>query len=155
VNVYDVTISVGGNYYTGSADSVVAIFDPSLGAVSGAGTFLHNAVPASFGVNSKYNKNAQPQGAVIYLEHRAAGDVSFKSNSLQSMSITGNTAVILGKATVGGVGNYTFQATAVGNGQSPSYDLFGLQVTDPTGHLVPDLSFSPINLKGGTIQVPK
>jgi hypothetical protein len=89
----------------------------------------------------------------MYLEHRPGADVTLKSNSLQSMSIVGNTAVILGKATLGGVGNYTFQATVIA--QSATGDLFGLQVTDPSGKVVPDLSFSPINLKGGNILVPR
>ena len=65
-----------------------------------------------------------------------------------------NTAVVLGKATVGGVGNYTFQATLIDNGQPGTNSLFGLQVKDPSGAVVPDLSFSPINLGGGTIQAP-
>jgi hypothetical protein len=155
VNVYDVAIAIGGNYYTGSVDSVVSVFDPSLGAVTGGGVLSHNGVNGIFGVNVKYNKSGQAQGSVMYLEHRPGADVTLKSNSLQSMSKVGNTAVILGKATLGSAGNYTFQATAIGNGASRSNDLFGLQVTDPTGKLVPDLSFSPINLTGGNIQLPK
>jgi hypothetical protein len=155
VNVYDLKVSIGGSYYTGSSDSVVSVFDPSLGAVTGGGTLLHNDVNGIFGVNVKYNKAAQPQGAIMYIEHRPGADVTLRSNSLQSMSVVGNTAVVLGKATVGGVGNYAFQATVTGNGASPSNDLFGLQVTDPSGKAVPDLSFSPISLKGGSIQIPK
>src|SRR5262249_47194088 len=103
----------------------------------------------------KYNKNAQPQGSVMYLEHRPGTDVTLKSNALQSMSIVANTAVILGKATVNGVGNYSFQATVIGNGLASADNLFGLQVTDPSGKVVPDLSFSPISLKSGKILVPR
>ncbi len=69
--------------------------------------------------------------------------------------MVGNTSVIVGKATVNGVGNYTFQANVIGNAQSTSDNFFGLQVTDPSGKVVPDLSFSPINLKGGKIVVPQ
>jgi hypothetical protein len=153
VNVYDVSIRVGGNYYTGSADSVVAVYDPSLGFVTGGGTLVHG-VPAHFGANVKYLKNGQQQGGVMYIEHRATGDLILKSNAVQSLSIVDNTAVILGKATLGGVGNYSFQATLIDNGQPGTNSLFGLQVKDPSGVAVPNLSFSPMNLGGGTIQVP-
>ena len=75
-----------------------------------------------------------------------------ESNSLQSMSIVGNTAVILGTATLNGVGNYTFQATVIDNGEPGANDQFGLQVKDPSGHAVADLSFAPITLSGGNIK---
>ena len=57
VNVYDVNIGVGGSYYTGSADSVLAVYDPSLGFVTGGGTILHNGARANFDVNVKYLKS--------------------------------------------------------------------------------------------------
>jgi hypothetical protein len=154
VNVYDVSIRVGGNYYAGSADTVLAVYDPSLGSVTGAGTLVH-VVPVEFGSDISYTKNGKERGGMMYVEHRATGDLILKSNAVQSMSIVNNTAVILGKATMGGVGNYSFQATLIDNSKLGNSSQFGLQVKDPSGAVVPDLSFSPINLSGGTIQVPK
>ena len=46
VNVYDVGISVGGNNYIGSGSTVLAVFDPSLGFVTGGGTIVRNGVTA-------------------------------------------------------------------------------------------------------------
>ena len=154
VNAYDAVATIGGSYYTGSTDMAVGVYDLSLGAVSGAGTLQHGANAANFEVNAKYDKSGQPQGTLTYKEHRQGADVTINTTAVQSMSIVGNSAVILSKATVNGQGNYTVQATLVSS-QPSSNGLFGLLVTDPAGNVVPELSFIPINLKGGTIQVAK
>jgi hypothetical protein len=44
VNVYDVTITVGGNYYAGAASSVLAVYDPSLGFTTGGGRIVPHGV---------------------------------------------------------------------------------------------------------------
>ncbi|HKQ76116.1 MAG TPA: M36 family metallopeptidase [Blastocatellia bacterium] len=154
VNVYDVVISVGGNHYTGSASAVLVIFDPSLGFVTGGGTIVHNGVTANFGFNAKYQKNGKPQGELLYIERRPTGEVKLKSTSIQSLSIAGVTGIIIGKATLNGVGNQSFLATVVDNGEPGSNDQFGLQVTTPGGAAIPELTFNPITLSGGNIQVP-
>jgi len=81
--------------------------------------------------------------------------VKLKSNVMQSLSIVGSVGVILGKATIGGVGNYSFMATVYDAGESGAEDTFGLQVTSPEGFVVPDLTFDMVTLAGGNIQVPK
>jgi hypothetical protein len=154
VNVYDVTISVGGNYYTGSASDVLAVYDPSLGFVTGGGTIPHNGVTANFGFNVKYKKNGAAEGELLYSECGGASIVKLKSTSMQTLSIVGNTAVFLGKATLNGVGNYAFRVTVVDNGEPGRNDQFGLQVTAPNGTVIPGLTFNPITLSGGNIQVP-
>jgi bacillolysin len=155
VNVYDLNISVGGNYYTGSTDTIVVVYDPSLGFVTGGGAITHNGVKANFGMNIKYLKNGNAQGNFIYIEHRATGDVILKSNSLGAMAIVGNEAQPTGKAVVNGVGNYSFIARAIDKGDPGTTDQFGLRVTAPNGAVVADLTFNPITLSGGNIQVPK
>jgi len=54
------------------------VYDPSLGFVTGGGTVMHNGVPANFAFSAKYLKNGQTQGSLLYLEHRASGDVVLK-----------------------------------------------------------------------------
>jgi hypothetical protein len=154
VNVYDVSISIGGNYYTGSAETCLAVYDPSLGYVTGGGTVMHEGAAANFAFNAKYVKGGQLQGSLFYIEHRLSGDVVLKSNAMGALAIVGNKAVLTGKATLAGVGNYKFQATVVDNGDPGSSDQFGLQVTDPSGAVVTSLTFDPLTLSAGNIAVP-
>ena len=73
---------------------------------------------------------------------------------MQSLSIVGVTGVFIGKATLNGVGNHGFRATVVDNGEPGSGDQFGLRVIAPGGAIIPGLTFDPITLSGGNIQVP-
>jgi hypothetical protein len=159
VNVWDVHIAIGGNFYQGATDTVLAVYDPSLGFTTGGGTLTHNGVKANFGFNAKFLKSGQVQGSLLYIEHRSSGDVILKSNSMGSLSIVTNSAtsatgILLGKATLNGVGNYSFQAVATDNGEPGTSDTFGLQVKDPSAAPVADLSFAALILDGGNIQVP-
>jgi hypothetical protein len=154
VNVYDVAINVGGNNYAGSGGATLAVFDPSLGFVTGAAAIVHDGRIAILVFSVKYKRNGSPQGELLYVEHRPTGLVKLKSASLQSLSIVGNTGVFIGKASLNGVGNHTFRATAVDNGEPGRNDQFGLQVTAPSGAIIADLTFDPITLSAGNIQVP-
>jgi subtilisin family serine protease len=149
VNVYDVTFTIGGANYTGSGSTIVAVFDPSLGNVTGGGWIVRNGVRANFGFNVKYQKNGNAQGQILYMEHRPGGAVKVKSNNIASLSIAGDTAIILGKAVIDGVGNWQFQLTATDNGEPGSSDTLGLQVSGDGS-----LTFAPVTLSGGNIQVP-
>jgi len=155
VNVYDVTATIGGNYYQGSGKTVLTVYDPSLGFVSGGGSIIHNGFRASFGLNIKYLKNGNAQGSLLYVEHRPTGDVVLRSNALGNMAIVGNEALPTGRATLNGVGNHGFIARVIDNGEPGNSDQFGLRVTDPGGALVLSLTFDPITLSGGNVSVPK
>jgi subtilisin-like proprotein convertase family protein len=154
VNVYDLTISVGGNHYTGSGDAVLAVYDPSLGFVTGGGAIARGGKLAIFGFNIKYRRSGHPQGELLYIERLPTGWMKLKSTAMQSLSIVGDTGVFIGKARLNGIGNHTFRATVVDNGEPGRRDLLGLQVTAPNGAIISDLTFDPIPLSGGNIQVP-
>jgi len=155
VNVYDVTLTINGNFYQGSGGTVLAVYDPSLGFVAGGGQLFHNGFKAMVGVNIKYLKNGNAQGSLLYIEHRPGGDVKVKSNSIGAMAIVGGEAVPTGKATINGIGNYGFISRILDNGEPGFTDQFGLRVTDPGGNIVLDLTFNPITLSGGNFSVPK
>ena len=155
VNVYDVTATINGNFYQGSGTTVLVVYDPSLGFVTGGGHLIHNGFRASVGVNMKFHKNGNPQGSLIYVEHRPTGDVVVKSNLITSMAIVGGEALPTGKAIVNGVGNHSFIGRIIDNGEPGSSDQFGLRVTAPNGTILVDLTFDPITLSGGNFQVPK
>ena len=155
VNVYDVTLTINGSFYQGTGSTVLTVYDPSLGFVSGGGQLIHNGFKASVGVNIKYLKSGNAQGSLLFIEHRPTGDVEVKSNSIGTMAIVGNEALPSGKATVNGGGNHSFIARIIDNGEPGSTDRFGLRVTGPTGNILLDLTFDPIQLSGGNFSVPK
>ena len=155
VNVYDVTLTINGNFYQGTGSTVLVVYDPSLGFVAGGGSLIHNGYKANVGMNVKYLKNGNAQGALLYIEHRPTGDVVLKSNAIGAMAIVGNEAIPSGKATLNGVGNHGFIARVIDNGEPGSMDRFGLRVTSPTGAILIDLTFDPIQLSGGNLSVPK
>jgi hypothetical protein len=170
-NVYILSVSVSGSYYTGGpVTGVTTIYDPSLGFTTGGGTVVNpnTGYRANFGFVAKYLKSGQVQGNVLYIEHRPSGDVMLKSNAMQSMTLvnSGTTppyiAYIQGKATYQSVGNYKFLVTAIDNGTpGKNSDQFGLQVQDPSGATVSDLTFPSTGnstdaptITGGNIVVP-
>jgi len=152
VNGYDVGVSVGGNNYTGSAGSALAVFDPALGSFKGIGTVVHNGRNGTFMFNVRYRRDGTPQGGLLYAERRPTGFVTLQASAVQSLSIIGNTGVIFGKASLNGVGNHTFRATLIDSSKSGRGDRFGLQVIAPDGTIITDLTFGPINLRGGNIR---
>ena len=155
VNVYDVTLTINGNFYQGNGNTVFTVYDPSLGFVAGGGSLIHNGFKAQVGVNIKYLKSGNAQGSLLYIEHRPTGAVVVKSNSIGTMAIVGSEAVPTGKATVNGGGNHGFIARVIDNGEPGSSDRFGLRVTAPNGSILVDLTFDPIQLSGGNFSVPK
>jgi len=153
VDAYTVQWSIGGNYFQGPiVNSVLAVYDPSLGFVTGGGSVSNNGVPADFAISVKYMKNGTLNGGITYVEHRATGDVTVSSTVLSSMSLVGTTAIILGQTTVNGAAGYTMQLSVTDNG-SPGInrDTFGLQVTG--GALNPPISFGPSAITAGNIQM--
>ena len=152
VNVYDVGISVGGNNYTGSGASALAVFDPALKPFKGIGSIVHNGRTGAFMFNVKYRRDGTPQGGLFYAERRPTGFVTLQASTLQSLSVVGNTGVIVGKATVNGVANHTFRAIVVNGGKAARSDRFGLKVISPSGTVISDLTFDPISLRSGNIK---
>jgi uncharacterized repeat protein (TIGR02543 family) len=152
VNAYVVAWRVTGDYYVApDVNTVLAVYDPSLGFVTGSGTVMHNGVAAEFAISAKYLKNGNPQGGLVYIEHRASGDVTVKTTAMSSLSLVGSTAVIDAKATVNGAGGYAVQVIVTDNGTPGiNRDLFGIQLTG--GTLNPPISFTPVAITGGNIQ---
>ncbi|HEY7181700.1 MAG TPA: post-COAP-1 domain-containing protein, partial [Blastocatellia bacterium] len=152
-NVYDVAIGVGGNYYSGSGSTSLVVFDPSPGFVTGAGTISRNGAPAVFAFSAKFKNNGKVEGSLVYAERRQNREVKLEIISIESLAVVGNTGVLIGKAIFNG-GDCVFRATVIDNDLLGRHDKFGLQVTTPSGAIIPDLTFDPITLTSGNILVP-
>ena len=154
VDVFDITVTVGG-YYIGSGNSVLAIFDPSLGFITGGGRVMNpnTGCTGNFELNAKFKKDDSLQGSNTYRENCANSNVNIDLNVLQSMSLVGDTAVLLGKATVGNTPDSSFRLIIRDNGEPGRNDLFGLTITNPDGSANPTYSFAPRTISGGNIQV--
>ena len=150
VEIYDLAIDVGGDYYAGAGHGVVAAFDPSLGSIVGSGTLLRQGALANVQFNVRYLKQGTPQGSLQYVEHRPTGDVVLAGTSMAALSIVGDTGLIQGTATLGSTPGYTFRIVAVDAGPS---SRFGLEVFDPSGAEVGDLSFPPGVLRSGVVRI--
>jgi len=154
VNTYLFVTSIGGNYYTGSSQSLLAVYDPSLGFVTGSGTITRNGNLAEFGFNAKYSSNGTLLANVLYVEHQPTGDVVVQSVATQSLSIIENLAAIVTKGVVNGTGDYTLITTVTDNGEPGiNLDLFGLEVRDSSGAIVSGLTFPKTRIIRGNIQV--
>jgi hypothetical protein len=153
VNLYDVSIAIGGDYYTGAGKSVVAVSDPTTGFVTSNAGIVHNGAAGSEKTDAKFRNDGSLQGSFTYSEQRAGGQVTVNAASVQLLTVVGDTAVLVAPASVNGVSGYTVRAFFVNSAGSGKNDQFGMQVTDAAGNLVPDLTFAPSTLTSGNLQV--
>jgi hypothetical protein len=117
VNVYDLTFTVGSDYYVGAAESTFTVYDPSLGFATGGGWYHWpnddgspnpTGDPTNFGFNLKYNKSGSSvQGSVLVIRHRPDGTiVRMKSNSLGQLALSTPTNPNYGWVSITGKGTY-------------------------------------------------
>ena len=125
----------------GSATTLLIVFDPSAGFVTGGGTInspagAYTADPtltgqANFGFFSRYQKGATvPTGETDFWFQ--AANFNFKATSYQWLVVAGFRAQYKGLGQVNGTGSYGFLLTVV-DGQAPGgggVDKFRLKVWD-------------------------
>lgn len=151
VNAYRVDITVGGDYYQGGAQTLVAVVDPSLGFFTGEATIRNGGRDAKVEVNARYKANGSLDGSLHYLEQRAPG-ARLEATQLDALVVVGQKGYVLGSARVNGTAGYTFILTIVDNGEPGRGDELGLSVNDPSGAPVPALSFAPTMITSGNLQ---
>jgi hypothetical protein len=166
IGVYLVSLEVGGSHYRGADASVLTVYDPTAGGSSGAG-LLTNPNTGNFeeiAYSAEYLKNGkQIQGRFLFIARDTEGSVLhvLKGNVMSTMAITASTAMITGKATLDGVGNYTYILTGIDNA-TPTQpnpptnpDRYGQRITDPAGAVLDMLTFDPVPVTSGNIHVGK
>ena len=130
MNTYTFEVVVNGDYYTGSWEDVLVVYDPSLGFTTGGGWFYwpgtangdYPGDKTNFGYTMKYNKKGlNVQGGLLVIRHLADGSIyRIKSNALDGLSIidTG----------IPGIASFSGKCTYVGP-DSP-LDSYGLPETE-------------------------
>jgi len=91
VNAYAVQVTVGGGYYTGGAEDVLTVYDPSLGFATGGGWFYwpDTGERTNFGFTMKYNKKGEKvKGNLLLIRHLPDGTIyRVKSNALYGLAL--------------------------------------------------------------------
>ena len=183
VNTYTVELSVSGDFYVGSDDDVLTVFDPSLGFTTGGGWFYwpetaagaHPGDRTNFGYTMKYGKNGKNvRGSLLLIRRQADGSkYRVKSNAIQGLALGEDSSIPFGWASFSGKANYIEPGwtDAQGNHDFTAYvedrdtpgtgiDRFWIEVRDKQDQRIPQSSIAEpatdnaTPLQGGNIVAP-
>jgi len=157
--VYNIALSVTGNYFTASTTAIAVVYDPTTFGTGGGYVLTTSAtVPAvatgkkaNFGFNVKYKGDGTmaPTGSLLF--HLKEANIDLKATSFDWLVISldgaGKRAEFEGKATINGSGSYTFHVIAR---DQPNGDTFWIEVRNSGGTVVALVSGS---IGGGSIKV--
>jgi len=123
------------------AESLVVVYDPSGGFVTGGGWIDSPAGAytadtsltgkANFGFVSKYKQGATIPTGVTEFQFKVA-DLNFHSDSYEWLVVAGPKAMFKGAGTINGVGSFGFILSAIDEKLTPSTDtdLFRIKIVD-------------------------
>ena len=177
VETYSVEVSISGDYYTGSAEDVLTVYDPSLGFTTGGGWFNWPGTgeKTNFGYTMKYGKKGtNVRGSLLLIRHLDGGTkYRIKSNALDALAIGQDPTVPYGWASFSGKatylepgmlepeGNHGFTVYVEDRDEPGSgNDRFWITARAKDGSTIPVMSLpesAPGNaeaLKGGNIVAP-
>jgi hypothetical protein len=160
-----------GTEETADDCTLLAVYDPSAGFVTGGGWIWSPAGAstdfptaegkASFGFVSKYKKGAKVPDGETQFQFKA-GDINFHSTAYEWLVVGGWRAQYKGTGRLNGVDGYGFILTAIDgkiNGSGGS-DRFRIKIHAPNGGIVydnqmnlPDTSDPSTTLGGGSIVI--
>jgi len=111
VNTYSAIVTVNGGFYTGAAEDVLTVFDPSLGFTTGGGWFYWPGTDdrTNFGYTMKYGKQGKRvKGSLLLIRHLAdkSGKYRIKSNALEGLALGEDSTIPKGWASFSGKNTY-------------------------------------------------
>jgi hypothetical protein len=154
--IYQLHISVGGSYYEGAAEAMVAVSSVAVhGGVTGSGQVEvpGNNASAHFQFKAQRSGSGKLSGSLLYIEQRAGVAYTFRSTAITALVFKGHTAYIQGIGTLNGVGQHQFVATVVDNHHQGRTDRFGLRVIDGNFVTVNHCTFGPVDLTSGQARI--
>jgi hypothetical protein len=158
--IYDVQLIVNdGKENSQPATTMVVVYDPSAGFVTGGGWIDSPAGAykddeslsgkASFGFVAKYKKGANVPDGNTQFQFKA-GDLNFHSSSYEWLVVAGNQAMFKGVGTINGQGSYMFMITA----DDDNPDTFRIKIWyEDGGEVVVYDNGSQQSLGGGSVKV--
>lgn len=177
VNAYTAQVTVSGGYYTGAAEDVLTVYDPSLGFATGGGWFYwpRTGERTNFGFTMKYNKKGEKvKGNLLLIRHLPDGSIyRVKSNALYGLALGESLDPAFGWASFSGKatylepgwpepeGNYEFLVYVEDHNEpGTGVDQFWIEVKDKDRAVVLVMSMdreateNTVALQGGNIAVP-
>jgi len=168
VDAYTMDLTVSGDYYVGSDEDALTVFDPAAGFVTGGGKFLlAGGDRVSFGLSFTYTKGKTTgRGGIVLVRHHAeGGSCRVKSNSMDAPAVNGTTASLTGKgnytcvdsdgATTASQGNLNILGYVEDNGTSGAgQDKIWIRAYSELFMALPPAA-NAVLLTGGNIQVPQ
>ncbi len=110
VNTYTVEVSVAGNYYVGSGEDTLTVYDPTLGFATGGGWFYWPGTDekTNFGFTMKYGKKgARVKGSFLLIRQLSDGTkYRVKSNALNGLALGEDRTIAFGWASFTGKATY-------------------------------------------------
>ncbi len=112
-DVYELTATIQGSYFTGGGVGALTVYNPSLGFTTGGGWYAdpNSGYRYNFGFNAKILKSGQVQGSLLAIVRTPQGIFEVKSNAMGGLIVapvkdsTGN--VLYYTATFSGKANYS------------------------------------------------
>ncbi|MGD8588884.1 MAG: cadherin-like domain-containing protein [Chromatiales bacterium] len=177
VETYTIEVTIDGDHYTGSAEDVLTVYDPSLGFTTGGGWlgWPGTGEKTNFGYTMKYGKKGtNVKGSLLLIRHLADGQkYRIKSNALEGLAVGQDPTVPYGWASFSGKATYLEpgMSEAEGNHGFMVYvedrdepgndnDRFWIIARAKDGSMIPAMSLSEpgaanaVAIRGGNIVVP-
>jgi hypothetical protein len=179
VNTYSAAVTVNGGFYTGSAEDVLTVYDPSLGFTTGGGWFYWPGTDdrTNFGYTMKYGKQGKRvKGSLLLIRHLTdkSGKYRIKSNALEGLALGEDSTIPMGWASFNGKntyiepgwedaqGNYEFTVYVEDhNDTGAGTDRLWIQARDKNDLVIDVMSMprpasgNSILIEGGNIFVPQ
>ena len=174
--IFDVTLEVTDSFGESDiAESLVVVYDPSGGFVTGGGWFDSPAGAyiagetltgkVNFGFVSKYKKAAAIPTGVTQFQFKT-GNLNFHSDSYEFLVIAGAKAIYKGVGTINGEGNFNFMLSVidadVNDNDSHEVDKFRIKIFDDNGIVydnkvgeTDDNADPTTEISGGSIKIHK
>ena len=130
---YVIQLAVSDGQATAMDNMVVTVTQPKANSNSSSSYFSENGYNAYATFNVRYETGAtRPSGSLSFTSSRYRRKIV--GTGVDTLTVSGNTAIVSGPCTMNGVNGYYFTATVADNATpGASMDTFNIRITGPNG----------------------